>query len=441
MAIHDTIVAIATPLAASGVGVIRISGPRADQILDRMTGSQRLPRHRELRLRRLFDPESQRLLDRALVVRFPFRGSFTGEKTVEIHTHGSPAVLRAVLDVCIRLGARQAEPGEFTRQALMNGRLDLVQAEAIAELSQAWTDGARQIALRQMEGELSTRLAALRNRLLLLVAACEASFDFDDDLHPDEMPDVSDIGSIIEELTAWVRDAQAARLLREGVEVVIAGEPNTGKSSLLNALLSSERAIVSPIAGTTRDAVSEMLEWDGYAIRLTDTAGWRTTDDPLEVLGIEHTRRRIDQADVLLWLCAPGLTTRPDPAQIGLSTIVLYVWNKKDIAPPETPERFDVCISAKHGDGLPMLRARVIDLVRARLSTDQSLLLTPRQAAVASRASAILAEAQMAANQALPTEIIASELRYAWRTLGEITGDTADDAIIDAVFSRFCVGK
>ncbi len=441
MTIHDTIVAIATPLAPSGIGVIRVSGPQADAILRQVTGSRSLPRYRELRLRRLTDPQTGCTLDRALVVRFPAHASFTGEATVEFPTHGSPAVVRAVLDACVRLGARQAEPGEFTRQALMNGRLDLAQAEAIADLAQAWTDNARRLALRQLEGDLPIRIADMRDRLLTLVAAYEASFDFDDDLHPEEAPDVHTADTLTDELTSWVRDAQASRLLRDGAEVVIAGAPNTGKSSLLNALLSHERAIVSPVAGTTRDAVSESLEWDGYAIRLTDTAGWRTAGDMLEALGIEHTRRCIDRADILIWLCAPGLTAMPDPDWIDHSTAVLYIWNKDDIAPPDQPDRFHLQISAKHGHGMPSLRTLVTDRLRDLSPSGLPLLTTPRQAAVASRALCLLQEAQMAAAHAMPAEIIASLLREAWRTLGEITGETADAAVIDTVFDRFCVGK
>ncbi|WP_372716437.1 tRNA uridine-5-carboxymethylaminomethyl(34) synthesis GTPase MnmE [Immundisolibacter sp.] len=439
----DTIAAIATPPGRGGVGMVRISGPAAAAICQALTGS--LPPPRQAQLASFHDADAQ-AIDRGLCLYFPAPRSFTGEDVVELHGHGGPVVMDMLLARVLALGARQAGPGEFSQRAFLNDKLDLAQAEAVADLIDAASTAGARAALRSLDGALSREVAALSERLIQLRVQIEAGLDF-----PDEELDLLADGRLVaaaaalaDDLGALVERAGEGRLLRDGVTVVLAGSPNVGKSSLLNALVQREAAIVTAIAGTTRDVLREYLAIDGLPLHLVDTAGLRDSQDPIEQEGVRRARLEIARADHLLFVTQAGAPEQPPPDLLAQAAAVTRVINKIDIS-HDLPRSVvgvwtDIYLSARTGAGLDLLRSRICAAAgfagaEGQFSARRRHVEALRQATEATTRSATLLATGAG------SELAAEELRLAQQALGEITGTVSSDDLLGRIFSSFCLGK
>ena len=418
----ETIYALSSGAPPAGVAVVRISGSRVRYVLESLSGSTPAPRRATLRTLRWQDE----VLDRALVLFFPGPASATGEDVAELHLHGGRAVVAAVRRALAEMaGLREAAPGEFTRRALENGRIDLAEAEGLADLIEAETEAQRRAALALAGGALSRQVEAWRERVLALSAEVEAALDFGDE------DDVGDPlagfepgrARLREEIAAWLARPSAERL-KDGVRVVIAGPPNAGKSSLFNALIGREAAIVTPAPGTTRDLIEAPVAIGGVAFLLTDTAGLRETGDTIEAIGVDRARRSADVADILLWLGPPG--GKPDGA--------VLVHPKADVAPP-LPQA-DVTVSVLTGQGLDRLAALLVERAAQHLVSEGEVALNARHREA-------LAEVVERLEEAGATDplIAAEALRLARAALDRITGRAGVEDMLDALFGRFCIGK
>jgi tRNA modification GTPase len=422
----DTIYALSSGAPPAAIAVVRISGPKAGDALKALAGTLPPPRTARLvALRR--DGE---LLDRALALYFPGPDSATGEEVAELHLHGGRSVVAAVLAALDAMpGLRAAEPGEFTRRAFENGRIDLAEAEGLADLLAAETESQRRAALALAGGALSRQVEAWHGSLLAIAAGIEAELDFDDE--DDVQKSVksqpkNELAALAAELGDWLVRPSAERL-RDGVRVVISGPPNAGKSSLINALVGREAAITSAIAGTTRDLVEAPVALGGTPFLFTDTAGLRDSNDAIEAIGVERARTMMDAADIILWLGPPEDRPRGDR--------VILVQTKADLDPPARAH--DVAVSAVTGAGL----AELVDLLIARAA---ALLPAQCEAAINARHRAVLAEAADWLNEAARTNdllIAAESLRQARAALDRITGRAGVEDMLDALFGRFCIGK
>ncbi|MCK8786036.1 tRNA uridine-5-carboxymethylaminomethyl(34) synthesis GTPase MnmE [Roseomonas sp. NAR14] len=434
-----TIFALATGAARAAVAVLRLSGPGSGPALERLAG--RRPAPRLATLRRLRDPDTGEVLDQALLLWFPGPRSYTGEDAAELHLHGGPAVVAGVAAALGRLGLRQAEPGEFTRRAFLNGRMDLTAAEGIADLVAAETPAQRRQALRQAEGGLAALYDGWTVRLTRLLARQEAAIEFvEEDLPADlDALVLAEAAALRGDIAAHLDDGGRGERLRDGVEVAIVGAPNAGKSSLLNALAGREAAIVSARAGTTRDVVEVRLELAGVPVTLADTAGLREAADEIEAEGIRRALERAGRADLVLAVFAADRA--PDAETLAQCRDgALAVASKTDLA--AAPDRLGglvpVGVSARTGEGLSALRARLEARVREIAGLGEAPALTrPRHRAALGEAVAWLAEAEAAA---LP-EVRAEALRAALRALGRLTGRVGVEAVLDSVFREFCIGK
>lgn len=433
----DTIFARASGAGPAAVCVLRLSGPETAGVLERLAG--RLPAPRRATLRRLRSPAGGDVLDQALVLWFPGPGSYTGEDSAELHLHGGPAILADVAEALVSLGCRPAERGEFTRRAFLHGKLDLTQAEAIADLVEAETSGQRQQALRQAEGALSRLYEGWTARATQLLAHQEAAIEFEMDDLPTDLGDRAraEARDLADELSRHLNDGQRGERLREGLAIAIIGPPNAGKSSLLNALVGRDAAIVFHRPGTTRDVVECRLDLGGIPATLADTAGLRTAEDEVEQEGIRRSRLRAGEADILLALLPADLP--PDPDTLALAAahpVALRVASKVDLGPP--PAEASLAVSAHTGQGLDALRARLADLAASRAGLSETPLLTrSRHRAAVAEARARLEEA---ATAPLP-ELAAEGLRGAVLALGRLTGRVHVEQVLDVVFGDFCIGK
>ncbi|HVY17012.1 MAG TPA: tRNA uridine-5-carboxymethylaminomethyl(34) synthesis GTPase MnmE [Rhodopila sp.] len=427
---EDTIFALASGSVRSAIAVMRISGSDAGPALAGLGGG-RLPRPRQASLRALRDAEGA-LLDQALVLWLPGPGSYTGEDSAELHLHGGRAVIEGVAAALVVAGLRPAEPGEFTRRAFLNGRLDLVQAEAVHDLIGAETDAQRRQALRQMAGELGALYQDWAARLQGVLAYQEALIDFpDEDLPPEaEAQLLATLRDVRAEMETHLDDDHRGEKLREGLLFAITGAPNVGKSTLINALAGREVAIVSAIPGTTRDALETRVALGGVPVTLVDTAGLRETDDPIEAEGVRRARAHAEEADLVIALVEAG------DAAPELPGSVLLVASKADLGHPGPGGAMRV--SAVTGEGMDALRRRLAAIARDATETAGPPPLTQaRHRAALQDAVAHLAMAEAAA---LP-ELRGEDLRLAMRALGRITGHVGVEDILDTVFSRFCIGK
>lgn len=439
----DTIFALASGAGRAAVSLLRLSGPGSGAILDRLAGGR--PRPRLASLRRLRHPGTAELLDEALVLWFPGPRSYTGEDAAELHLHGGRAVLEGVTAALLACGARPAEPGEFTRRAFLNGRMDLTEAEGIADLIAAETAAQRRQALRQAGGALAERYAGWSARLTRLLAHQEAAIEFAEDGLPGTLEDeVRQAGAALAaEIGAHLDDGGRGERLREGLWAAIVGAPNAGKSSLLNALAGREAAIVSARAGTTRDVVEVRLELAGVPVWLADTAGLRETPDEIEAEGVRRARRRAEEADLLIAVFAADQPVdEATLALLGRGAVpgAVVVANKTDLAPmpAEIGGVRPIGVSARSGAGLAEMRA-VLESVaaeRAGLSEEASLT-RPRHRAALGEAVSWIEEAVRAP---LP-ELAAEALRAALRALGRLTGRVGVEEVLDVVFGDFCIGK
>jgi len=441
----DTIAAIATPPGNGGVGVIRISGPRAAEIARRLAGKLPKPRYAVFRH---FRDSSGGLIDSGLMLYFPGPASFTGEDVLELQAHGGRIVLDMLLRRVLECGARMAEPGEFSRRAFLNNKIDLVQAEAIADLITSSTEQAVRSAQQSLQGVFSQQVTELVDELIELRVFIEAAIDFVDD----EIDFLSDglVADRIKRLRGRIRiiqlSAQQGRLLHDGISVVLAGRPNAGKSSLLNALAGYDAAIVAELAGTTRDVLRERIQVDGMPLHIIDTAGLRDSDCTIEQEGVRRAQREIRQADVVLQLIDASDDSAV-PGDLGLPTgaTLIKVFNKIDLigqAPGmlESECGVEIRLSAKTGQGLELLRAHLKRCAGYSDASENAFVARRRHVAALLGAEQALANAE-AQMQAAAPELVAEELRQAQTGLASITGEFGVDDLLGEIFSSFCIGK
>ncbi len=453
----DPIVAIATAPGKGGVGVVRISGTNLEPFVQGLLGPARAANLRpRVALHADFCDAHGRAIDSGLALWFPAPHSYTGESVLELQGHGGPAVLQMILARCLQagsnIGARIARPGEFTQRAFRNGKIDLAQAEAVADLIDAGTAAAARGALRSLQGEFSRAVQALATDLLELRALTEATLDFPEE--EIEFLRAADCRRRLEQagdtLRALLHRARQGALLREGIHVVLAGSPNVGKSSLLNALAGEEVAIVTEHPGTTRDRIERRIAIDGVVLNVVDTAGLRETTDPVEAIGIARTRGALANADIVLHLVDDRQPDDPGDAAIAdaaAGVAVLRVRNKIDLtgSPPGLQDEC-VRISARSGVGLDALRREILRFAgwegESEADSETTFLARARHVHALERALAHLdaARAQADQNYALP-ELMAEELRLAGDALGEVTGAVTPDDVLGEIFGRFCIGK
>jgi len=446
---EDIIAAIATPPGRGSVGIIRVSGPRLDSLLRGLVGHA-VPIPPRTAVLTDFCTDAGDLIDRGLVLFFPAPHSYTGEDVVELQGHGGPVVTQLLLQRCFELGARPAEPGEFTKRAFLNNKIDLAQAESIADLIDAATAEAARCAARSLQGEFSREITALVTALIELRAQVEATLDFpEDDIL---LPEHAQIKRDLEKLRAKLKEVLAVScqgsLLREGVRVVLAGQPNVGKSSLLNRLAGENLAIVTDIPGTTRDAIRQMISVQGVPLHIIDTAGLREPRDEVENIGISRTWIEISKADIVLWISDAVRTETwtgiPEIQQrLPVGAAQIQVKNKIDLieAQPEKrilDETMEISISAKTGAGIDLLRTAILDAAGWSRRGEGIYMARARHLQALREAANHLTQAIAHIGQ---IDLLAEELRLSQRALAEITGEFASDDLLGEIFSRFCIGK
>jgi tRNA modification GTPase len=438
---RDTIYALASARGRAGVAVVRVSGPSADAALRDLT-RRPLPATRKATIRSVFNNSNDDRIDACLVLRFAAPHSYTGENVVEFQSHGGPAVVAALLGaLAAQPGLRAAEPGEFTRRAVENGRLDLTQAEAIADLVAAETEAQRRQALRQFEGKLGELYEDWRARLIRAAAWIEAGIDFaDEEIPPGAAADArAALKAVADDIRAHLNDGRRGEILRDGLHVAVIGPPNVGKSSLVNALARRDVAIVSETPGTTRDVIEVRLDLKGYPVILADTAGLRDPGDAIEEEGVRRAYARAEAADLRLLVLDGALPeTYPTLGGSGRrdSDATLTVWNKADLVSEKL--RPGLWVSAKTGEGLPELIAALAERAAAGLAIGEAPALTR------ARYREALSEAVQSLDAAILTaepELAAENVRLALRAIGRITGRVDLDELLDVVFRDFCIGK
>jgi tRNA modification GTPase len=444
----DTIAAPATALGEAGIAVIRVSGP--DAVAATAALLDRPARDRRVVVTHVRDPRTGDVVDEALVLLMRAPRSFTREDVVELHLHGGRMVVERTLALLYARGVRAAAPGEFTLRAFLNGRIDLSQAEAVLDVIQARTDAAQRVATAGLLGRIGDRVRAIRAGLLETLAYLVARIDFPDEDVPEE-PVTPRIAGAISAVTGLVAGARSGALYRDGARVALIGAPNAGKSSLLNRLLREERAIVTPVAGTTRDTVEEVTDIGGIPVVLVDTAGFSDAPDAIEAIGIERARVAAARADAILLVldaAGPAPALLADLVEVAGTRPALVALNKCDLPrrlPAEAvPAAFPaVDVSAMRGDGLERLERRLIETLGAGVwpGAGELLIANPRHAAALRRARDQLEIARAAAESRLPEDFVGIDLRAAIDTLGQITGETAGEDLLDTIFSRFCIGK
>lgn len=455
----DTIIALATPPGTGAIGVIRVSGPEAIRLTDAVFKGKKLedqPGH-TLHFGSIYDEEG-RLLDEVLVSLFRGPRSYTGEDATEISCHGSHYILQEVMALLLRKGARLAKPGEFTLRAFLNGRMDLSQAEAVADLIASESASAHAIAMQQMRGGFSSEIRRLRQELIDFAALIELELDFgEEDV---EFADRADLKDLIRRILRLMHDlAQSFQLgnaIKNGVSTVIAGRPNAGKSTLLNALLNEERAIVSEIAGTTRDTIEETLHIGGVAFRIIDTAGIREAQDAIEAVGVAKTLEKVRQSALLVYVF-DVIRTSPEAVRadleqlVGPDTRLLVVANKMDLNPYTSyahyacellPESAWVPVSALNNMNVEFLKEKLLNSVlQGELRTEHTVVANARHYEALLKASESLTDALRSIETGISGDFIAMDIRRALTFLGEITGEISSEDLLDSIFSRFCIGK
>lgn len=435
----DTIAALATPSGRGGIGVVRISGTGAAAIAQRMLDD--LPAPREAALRWFYDGQ-RTALDRGIALYFPAPHSYTGENVIELQAHGGPVVTSALLEAAVALGARMAEPGEFTRRAYLNGKLDLAQAEAVVDLINSSTRTAALAAARSLHGDFSRDVHALVAALNALRVHVEAAIDFPEeevDFLSDPQIDTR-LADVTGRLARLQQQATVGRRLRDGMTIVIAGRPNAGKSSLLNRLAGHDAAIVTDRPGTTRDVLREDIELDGLPLRIVDTAGLRDSDDPIEAEGVRRARQAMEHADLVLHV-VDVTDAQGDP--VALPDIdVVTVRNKADlVSEPAVTREDSVTVSALTGAGMDDLATLLKHRAGYTANAEGNVIARQRHLDALARAGQHLTRGTRELKQHAAGEIMAEELRLAQQCLGEITGRVTSDDLLGDIFSNFCIGK
>ncbi len=474
---NDTIAALATPPGIGGIGVIRVSGNDAFSLvlplLQRPGGRTDLPPSHQLTYSHIIDPQTQEIIDEVLVAFMRAPHTYTREDVVEIQGHGGPLLLQRLLRVVLAQGARMANPGEFTLRAFLHGRLDLAQAESVMDLIEAQTEAGQRLAMQQLRGRLSAQLQEVQLVILDIMARIEASIDFPEEDVPTPRPEELQALIVIaqQQVARLLAGSEQGRLYRQGLRTAIIGRPNVGKSSLLNALLRSERAIVTPVAGTTRDTVEEVANLRGIPLHFIDTAGITPTDDPVEQIGVQRSRAAAEHADVVLLVFdgSEELTDQDYRVSSELQALgfgrqasahatssyvsrpVIIVLNKADrelrVSRTEIhrlwPAAAIVSTSMLTGEGLAMLEDTIADLVLAgKVLYSESVLVTnTRHQDALRRVAEHLRASLVSLEQGLPLDFVSIDLRAAHEALGEVTGETASDDLLDRIFSEFCIGK
>jgi tRNA modification GTPase len=438
----DTIVAAATPPGTGGVGIVRVSGDKVETIANKMLGSLPEPRHATHHIFHNADGEE---LDSGVVLYFPGPASFTGESVLELHGHGGPVVMSMIVDAAVALGARHAEPGEFTKRAFLNDKIDLAQAEAIADLITSGTEQAARAALHSLSGAFSSAVEALAEQLVRLRMHVEAAIDF-----PEEEIDFLSDEALLARLDECARSfdelrnqARVGRVLRDGYRAVIVGRPNAGKSSLLNRLSGEEAAIVTEVAGTTRDILREQINIDGLAVELIDTAGLRAAPDRIEEEGIRRARKALRSADAVLWIQdASGAFEEEIDEEVPADAEIIVVRNKIDVSGESAGEAGGVIyLSAKTGAGIEALQERLRRAAGYRNLGEGAFTTRKRHMDALRRAARHFETGRKALEESKAGELLAEELRLAQEALGEITGAVSSDDLLGQIFSEFCIGK
>jgi tRNA modification GTPase len=447
----NTIVALATPLGRSGIGVIRLSGEDSLSITRKLARDENFsPKPRFAVLQKIYDLETSDVLDETLITYFQSPQSFTGEDVIEISCHGSPVVLRQIIDFCLRLNARIAEAGEFSLRALANGRMNLSQAEAIRDLIDAQSIASARQSVRQLRGELSGELQPLKDDLLDIIVVLESTLEFVEDDLPDFQTEIikEKLIKIADRIGKMASTFKAGKLLREGIKVALVGRPNVGKSSLFNALLGHERAIVTEIAGTTRDQLHERFTINNVPISLIDTAGLRETSDTVESIGVERSRRAMVDADLVVVLLdgSEELTVEDEEIFSQVKDLPhLIAVNKSDLQQSkiELNGNSDVLhISAKTGKGLEELQKAIIEPFSAQDIDNTGFLISDaRHNDLLLRAKSEIETSLDLIDEKMSEEIILIGLHNALRYLGQITGETTTEDMLTRIFSTFCIGK
>ncbi len=447
---QDTIIALATPQGVGAIGVIRLSGSNAIAITQSVWRGKDLttqPSH-TIHYGHIIDGDKD--IDEVMVSLFWAPKSFTTEDVIEISCHGSPFILEQILQLLITKGARMAEPGEFTLRAFLHGRIDLSQAEAVADLIASNSAAAHDIAIKQIRGGFANQIKDLRAQLVNFASLIELELDFSEEdvefVHRDEL--VKIIEKIKAVLRPLIESFKLGNVIKNGVNVVIAGRPNAGKSTLLNALLNEERAIVSHIAGTTRDTIEEVLNIDGVLFRFIDTAGLRATEDSIEAMGVQKSMEKIDQADLVVYLYDVNTTSENEwkaeleKLDIGQEKL-LVIGNKADLSGTiENKDGADLYISAKEKNGITELKqAFVSKVIDKTVASQNTIVANIRHYEALKKANSSLDNVLEGIDAHITTDLIAFELRRALEYLGEISGEVTNDEILGNIFSKFCIGK
>lgn len=455
---EDTIAAIATPPGEGGIGIVRISGENARDILDRIfvPASPNGLENRKMSYGTIVDPASENIVDEVLCVYMKGPKTYTVEDVVEINCHGGMVPLRKTLELVLKSGARIAEPGEFTKRAFLNGRLDLSQAEAVIDVIRAKTDKTFDVAMNQLEGNFSKQIKEIRKKLVDILVNITVNIDYpDEDIEEITYEKLEkDLESVAEDIDSLLSSADTGRMIQEGLNVAIIGKPNVGKSSLMNNLLNEARAIVTEIPGTTRDTIEEHLSIKGIPIRLTDTAGIRDTDDVIEKIGIEKSKESFNQADLVIFIIDSSRKISDEDMEI-INIIdqkkAIVVLNKIDLEKVITrdevelmlPEAIIIETSMEKQQGIDLIEEKIVDMVYGgKVSQSSSIMVTNvRHKNILENASKSISDGIEMTRKKEALEFIEIDVNSSYETLGEIIGETVQDDIINEVFARFCLGK
>lgn len=442
----NTIVAISSALGEGAVGVVRLSGDKSLEITNTVLSKPLAVTPRLMQLRYVLDGTEK--IDEVLAVYMPGPHSYTAEDVVELQCHGSLAALEKILSLCVQQGATLAEPGEFTKRAFLNGRIDLTQAEAVMDIIKAKSATALQMALRAQQGELGNKIRSIRNAIIDSVVLLEAKIDYpEDDIEETTYAQLEQaLKDDLQGVDALLATGRTGRILREGLQVAIVGRPNVGKSSLLNALLQEERAIVTDVAGTTRDVIEEQLLIEGIPVVLSDTAGLHYTDDCVEKIGVERSRSTLSKADLILCVLDGSEPLQQEDKDILADLAdkqVIIVWNKADLGIRcQVSGAREIQVSAKTGAGIAELRQQLKQFAYKGNAGDQNFFVqNVRHLDLLKRAQVSLSNALTAAQEQLPYDCITIDLKDTIGALGEITGDAVTDEVINKIFAKFCIGK